>query len=111
MNFRTPREVEYLPSMLYARKNLSLTLTDRQTQILIGSILGDGYISPRGQIQLEHSKKQKDYLSWKFEELKDLAYRRISKVSRLDKRSNKINHSHRFWLRQYFRPWLSLIHI
>ena len=69
MNLVTPREVKCLPSILYARKNMKLELTCRQVQILIGTILGDGYISPRGQIQLEHSDKYKEYLFWKYKEL------------------------------------------
>lgn len=105
MNFVTPREVEYLPSVLFARKNLKLKLTKRQMNILIGSVLGDGYISPRGQIQLEHSNKSKQYLFWKYAELKSLAYGRPSLVGRIDKRNGAEYESYRFWLRQYFRPW------
>jgi len=33
-----------LPTILRARKNLSLALTERQKEILIGCILGDGHI-------------------------------------------------------------------
>lgn len=105
MNLVTPREVEYLPSVLKARKNLKLKLTKRQVNILIGAVLGDGYISPRGQIQLEHSDKSKPYLFWKYAELKNLAYGRPSLVGRIDKRNGAEYKSYRFWLKQYFRPW------
>lgn len=105
MNIVTPREVEYLPSQLRARKNLLLQLTKRQTQILIGSVLGDGYITPRGQIQLEHSAKSKAYLLWKFRELKGIAYGKFSKAHRKDWRTGKTHQSYRFWTRQFFRPW------
>jgi len=101
----TPREVKYLPNILRARKNLKLTLSSRQMQILIGSILGDGYITYRGQIQLEHSDKYQPYLFWKFGELKALAYGQPSLVERTDKRTGAKYRSYRFWLRQYFRPW------
>ena len=105
MNFGTPREVEYPPSILHARKNCTLELSDRQRQILIGTILGDGYISPRGQFQLEHSDKYEKYLFWKFGELENIAYGSPSKVERIDKRNGAKYKSYRFWLRQYFRPW------
>lgn len=105
MNIVTPREVEYPPNLLRARKNLLLRLTKRQTQILIGSVLGDGYISPRGQIQLEHSAKYKAYLLWKFRELKGIAYGQFSQAKRKDRRTGKTHQSYRFWTKQYFRPW------
>lgn len=105
MNLVTPREVECPPSILYARKNLKLELTNRQVQILIGTILGDGYISHRGQFQLEHSDKYQKYLFWKFGELENLAYGKPSMVERTDKRNGAEYKSYRFWLRQYFRPW------
>lgn len=105
MNLGTPREVKYLPSILYARKNLKLELSNRQFQILVGTVLGDGYISPRGQIQLEHSDKYKEYLFWKFNEMKTVAYGQPSLVERIDKRNGAKYRSYRFWLRQYFRPW------
>lgn len=105
MNLRTPREVGYLPSVLHARKKLKLRLSSRQVQILIGSVLGDGYISPRGQIQFEHSGKYKDYLLWKFRELESVAYGRPTMAERTDKRNGKKYQSYRFWARQYFRPW------
>lgn len=101
----TPREVGQLPRVLYARRNLRLELSQNQMEILIGTVLGDGYISPAGKVQLEHSSKQKSYVDWKFHELKNLAYEKLSKVDRMDKRSDKIYTSYRFWLRQYFRPW------
>lgn len=105
MNIATPREVEYPPNTLYARKKLKLQLTKRQVQILVGSVLGDGYISCRGQIQLEHSDKYRRYLLWKFKELENISYKKVSSVRRSDKRNGKIYQSCRFWTRQYFRPW------
>ena len=85
------------------RKNLILSLSDRQMSIVIGSVLGDAYIYPQGKICFEQSVKQKEYLSWKFQELENLAYPKISKVIRTDKRSGSRTISYRFFLRQYFR--------
>ena len=43
---------------LYSREQLS---------VLVGTLLGDGHISPTGQLQIVHSIKQKEYLNLKAE--------------------------------------------
>ncbi len=83
--------------------NSKIILTNRQKEILIGSFLGDAYITKRGQIQFEQSAKQKEYLFWKHQELNSISYKNVSKVNRFDKRFNKTYTSYRFWTRQYFR--------
>ena len=87
-----------------ARKNLVLHLSIRQMSILLGSILGDSYVYPKGKVCFEQGEKQKEYLLWKYSELKSLAYPKVSQVIRLDKRRNIRTISWRFFLRQYFRP-------
>ena len=101
----TPREVGQLKCILSARQNLKLKISQRQKEILIGTILGDAYISPLGKIQIEHSSKYKSYIDWKFYELKNLSYKKISYTERVNKYNGKKYSSYRFWLRQYFRPW------
>ncbi len=90
---------------LKARKNLKLIISNRQIEILVGSLLGDGYISPRGQFQIAQSISQKPYLLWKYEELKSLSYGAPTEVTRFDNRYNKNYSQIRFWLRQYFISW------
>lgn len=90
---------------LKARKNLILLVTDRQEEILQGSLLGDAYITKRGQIQFEQSENQKEYLFWKHEVLQTISYKNIVTVSRFDKRFAKTYISYRFWTRQYFLDW------
>ncbi len=85
-----------------ARKNLRLEVTDRQYEIIVGSLLGDAYIHPNGKIQFEHSDKAKEYLEWKFRELDGLRYNKIGYVER--KVGNSLTKSYRFWTRQFFRP-------
>lgn len=50
-------------------------MTRNQKSVVIGSILGDGYLQKTGKenarLRLEHSLKQKDYLLWKCEVLKN----------------------------------------
>lgn len=42
----------------------SLILTEKQRQVMIGTLLGDGSLS-KGSLRIEHSSKQVDYLRWK----------------------------------------------
>ena len=94
-----------LHARVTARKNQKLIVTDRQIQILVGCLLGDAYISPRGQIQIAQSSKDSQYVYWKYKELKSLSYGLPTEVSRFDKRFNKSYSQTRFWLRQFFRNW------
>lgn len=93
---------------LRVRKNIAYSLSDRQTEILIGSLLGDAYIHPLGKICFEQSSIQQEYLHWKFAEFKNLAYPKIAQVTRLDKRSQNQTFSCRFFLRQIFRSWRNI---
>lgn len=90
---------------LYRRKNLKLVVTADQESILIGCLLGDAYITTRGQIQFEQSEKQKEYLFWKHSQLTTISYKNVSCVKRIDKRFNQEYTSYRFWTRQYFQSW------
>jgi len=50
------------------------SLSDFQQQIVIGCILGDGYMRKKtnAHLQIAHSIKQKEYVDWKYRALKDL---------------------------------------
>lgn len=101
-----PREVGNLKMLeLTARTNLKLQISNHQLEILVGCILGDGYIYPKGKIQIAQGSKQFPYLNWKYKELASLAYGKPTEVSRFDERTGKTYSQSRFWLRQYFRSW------
>ena len=87
-----------------ARKTQFLIVDERQLEILAGCILGDGYINPRGAFQIEQGSTQKDYLLWKYGELKNLVSVQPKQVFRTN-RDGKVNSSYRFFLRQYFKKW------
>lgn len=93
---------------LRVRKNIAYSLSDRQTEILIGSLLGDAYIHPLGKVCFEQSSLQQEYLLWKYAEFKNLAYPKIAQVARLDKRNKNLTFSCRFFLRQIFRSWRNI---
>lgn len=42
-----------------------MKLTEKDMSILIGLLLGDGYIDDNGRIQVEHGEKQKEYCIYK----------------------------------------------
>ena len=52
-------------------------ITSRQKQIIIGKILGDGYLETANgttyRLKIEHSAKQKEYVFWAYRELKNLS--------------------------------------
>jgi hypothetical protein len=68
-------------------------VSKRQREILIGTILGDGYLQKTGKrnarLKLEHSEKQKDYIFWKYEELKNLMQDRPKRIERFNPKWGK----------------------
>ena len=87
-----------------------LELSQRQKEILIGCILGDAYISLPGKIRIEQSTKQRDYVDWKYQELRSLCYpaqpREIIHILPTGKQHTSVF----FLLRQYFRSWRSIFY-
>lgn len=77
------------------------SLTSRQKSIVIGSILGDGYlriISGRNDAFLEviHSVEEKDYVDWLYDQLKD-----IVREPPKEKEGNGSRVAYRFFTRQH----------
>ena len=87
-----------------ARKTQFIVVDDRQLEILAGCLLGDGYISKRGAIQIEQGSTQKEYLFWKYDQLQSLVSVQPHQVFRKKKNGEQTS-SYRFFLRQYFRVW------
>lgn len=71
-------------------------LTKRQKAILYGMVFGDGYLQATGQhnarLRLEHSSKQREYIEWKYHELKDLFGRRPVALERVHPLSGRTYH-------------------
>ena len=42
-----------------------MKFNEKDKAIIMGLLLGDGYISPNGRISIEHSEKQKNYCIFK----------------------------------------------
>jgi hypothetical protein len=67
-------------------------LTDIQSDILIGSLLGDGFLSNRKNptLRINRSIKDKDYLLWEYSIFKDYCDREPWITEKLDKETGKI---------------------
>ncbi len=68
-------------------------VSKRQKEIIIGTLLGDGYLQATGKknarLKLEHSEKQKDYIFWKWEELKNLMQDKPKRIERYNPKWRK----------------------
>jgi hypothetical protein len=60
----------------------------RQREILIGTILGDAWLQGTGRrsarLRLEHSEKQREYIFWKYEQLKNLMQDKPKRIERFN---------------------------
>ena len=67
-------------------KNETMKITKKQKTIIYGLILGDGYLQKTGKknsrLRLEHSAKQKDYILWKYNQLKNIFADKPKKIVR-----------------------------
>ena len=85
--------------------NKRLKITNRQKQIIIGKILGDGCLETVNgityRLKIEHSVKQKDYVEWLYAELKNLTTAKPKfKLHKSCKRKN----SGKYWFNTTYSP-------
>lgn len=76
-----------------------INLTQRQQDILIGTLLGDGCLEVNGsnvRLKIDHSLNQKQLTQWIFEELKEFCKQKPSFLKRYDKRTEKFYYHYRF---------------
>ena len=70
-----------------------MKLTERQTAVVVGTVLGDGFLQKTGsknaRLRLEHSDKQKDYLLWKGAQMSRLFQGKPSYLSRVHPKSGE----------------------
>lgn len=75
-----------------------MKLTKRQEAILIGSVLGDGFLQKTGaknaRLRFEHGAKQKEYLIWKGSQFGRLFQ---SKPSYLERKHPKSGEIYKYW--------------
>jgi recombination protein RecA len=70
-----------------------ISLSKEQKSILIGTILGDGYLQKTGKrnarLRLEHGYRQKDYLLWKVKKLGNLFQGRPRYLERIHPKTKR----------------------
>jgi hypothetical protein len=89
--FGTPWEVK--------RSNeIIMKLTQRQESILVGTVLGDGYLQKTGKknarLKLEHGAAQKEYIIWKGKQFPKLFLGKPAYVERKHPRTNRV---YKYW--------------
>lgn len=90
MTFETnPEGSQAIPLVLHTRVSQTLHVSPRQRSILLGALLGDAYLSRRGQIFIDHAMNQQAYVQWKFQELSSLAYGGLTIARRRDRRTGQ----------------------
>lgn len=71
-----------------------------QRLIILGTLLGDGYLQKTGKknarLKIDHSIKQKEYIFWKYEKLKNLAQDKPKLIKRYNPIFKKEYHYYRF---------------
>ncbi len=77
-----------------------MKLTENQTAIVVGSVLGDGFLQKTGiknaRLRLEHASKQKEYLLWKGRHMPRLFQGSPSHLERVHPK-NGANYSYVRW--------------
>ncbi len=79
-------------------------------QVIIGTILGDGYLNSRGILQVEHAKKDREYVFWKHQVMNCIVSGPVSEVKRIDKRTNKTYYSCRFYTKPVFSEYRTVFY-
>lgn len=80
------------------RKNTEVPLTQRQIEILYGSMMGDAAKTSPSSAKFKQGIEQKDYLLWKYKEFESVASKNsLQQISGYDKRYDKYHMSWRFY--------------
>jgi LAGLIDADG DNA endonuclease family protein len=87
-----------------------MNLSREAQSIVVGSLLGDAYLTPNGSLQIEHRLDHAEYVVWKYEGLTGIVGRPPRIVERLDKRTSRIYRSMRFYTRTVLKPFRSLFY-
>lgn len=82
-----------------------MSITLKQEQLVIGTVLGDGYLYPNGRLQIEHQEKFKSYVLWKYKTLQSVVSGIPKRCVRFDKRTSKEYVSWRFYTKTVFQEY------
>jgi hypothetical protein len=82
-----------------------MNLPPETHSVVVGSLLGDGYLTPNGSLQIEHCLEQAAYTSWKYQMLQPIAGREPTLVERYDHRTRKTYRSMRFYTKAVLKDF------
>ena len=88
----------------------TLVPTEYQKSIVVGLLLGDGYLYENGRLQVEQSKQHQQYVDWLYNKLMNLASGKISSVTRVHPKTQKESFSCRFYTKTLFRDLESIFY-
>ena len=77
----------------------AVNFTPEEKSVIVGSLLGDGYVGKHNSLQIEHSLSQAEYVHWKYRKLKSIAGKPPRVITRFDVRTQKSYQSIRFYTR------------
>jgi hypothetical protein len=80
-------------------------LTPGARSVIVGCLLGDGYLTPNGSLQVEHCLAQAAYTFWKYEKLQTIAGRQPKLVERHDRRTQTTYRSVRFYTKAVLKAF------
>ena len=73
--------------------------------VIVGSLLGDGYLTPNGSLQIEHRLDHAGYVDWKYEMLRCIAGKPPKVIERRDSRTARTYRSMRFYTRSVLKSF------
>ena len=85
-------------------------IKERQLSIVIGLLLGDGYLYKDGRLQVEQSMKNEQYLKWLYSELENLSGTLRLNVERKHPKTGVSSFSCRFYTQKCFTKIESLFY-
>jgi len=84
---------------------ISTNLSPETQSVIVGSLLGDGYLTPNGSLQIEHCLEQAAYTFWKYQMLQSIAGKWPTQVERYDQRTQKTYRSLRFYTKAVLKTY------
>ena len=87
-----------------------MNLSPEAHSIVVGTLLGDAYLSSNGTLQIEHSLEQASYVRWKYEKLAEIRGKGPTMVERFDPRTNRIYRSLRFYTKAELKSFRSVFY-
>jgi hypothetical protein len=84
---------------------ITTNLPPETQSVVVGCLLGDGYLTPNGSLQVEQCLDQAAYTLWKYQMLQPIAGRLPTLVERYDGRTEKTYRSMRFYTKAVLKDF------